>query len=357
MRTRKTFKLAAEKFLTGNYTPSEAKALAEWQQADPVKDDGTVAEDTELQDIKVRMLHQIQTGIAEVSPPLKTSQSVTILKSFWTRTWIRAAGILTLAAGLGWAMYFYADQSETQVSLVFQNSGTEPIQRTLPDGSIVWLNSQATLSLAEGFNQSERNVFLRGEAFFKVAKDSLKPFTVHTGEVVTRVLGTSFNVKTFTDHHRVEVSVTEGKVSVSEVNAYQDAPPSSGARDLPGAGANKRSVVLLANQRAVFTGDHQPLVKSVLREPEIPLVWKDRALVFNGAPVGEVIVGLNNRFAAHIQTESESMKQCRVKVDLSRRDIDTALRILCQLINAECRKVGDQIILTGEGCPDHTTNE
>ncbi|MBD0257640.1 MAG: DUF4974 domain-containing protein, partial [Cytophagales bacterium] len=183
------------------------------------------------------------------------------------------------------------------------------------------------------------------------------PFAVHTGAVVARVLGTSFNVKTYATGRRVEVSVTEGRVSVQEARPGTDPADWSVAQSPATAGDGKRDVILLANQKVVFNGEpggageRRPFEKAALPDAEIPPAWKERALVFNNATVGEVIAELNGRFGAGIVPENESLNHCTVKVDLSGRDLDTALRILCQLINAEYRKTGDQITLSGEGCP------
>ena len=67
----------------------------------------------------------------------------------------------------------------------------------LPDGSVVMLSASAQLSYTKEFGKdSTREVWLSGgEAFFKVAKNPEKPFLVYCGEVVTKVLGTSFNIK------------------------------------------------------------------------------------------------------------------------------------------------------------------
>jgi ferric-dicitrate binding protein FerR (iron transport regulator) len=265
--------------------------------------------------------------------------------------------MLTLAAGLAVLVQWYGGRDAAPALVVFGNPTAEPLRQTLPDGSIVWLSSRAELTLAGGFNGTERTVFLKGEAFFKVAKNPRKPFAVHTGPVVARVLGTSFNVKTYATGRRVEVSVTEGKVSVQEARPGTDPADWSAAQSPAGDGTGKRDVILLANQKVVFNGEpgqaaaQGPFEKAALPAEEIPAAWKERALVFSNATVGEVIAELNRRFAAGIVPEDESLNHCTVKVDLSGRDLDTALRILCQLINAEYHKDGDKITLRGEGCP------
>lgn len=88
----------------------------------------------------------------------------------------------------------------------------------LPDGSRVFLNEGAEISFPDGFEQ-EREVVLRGEAFFEVMSDPVNPFTVRSGKVVVSVLGTSFNVKEVNHADNVEVFVESGKVRVTVENS------------------------------------------------------------------------------------------------------------------------------------------
>ncbi|MCG8306667.1 MAG: FecR domain-containing protein [Cytophagales bacterium] len=82
----------------------------------------------------------------------------------------------------------------------------------LPDGSIVTLNSSSSIAYNSPFDSTCREVFLSGEAFFSVRRDSLKPFIVVAGETKTTVLGTSFNINTSSD--QVEVALVTGVVKV-----------------------------------------------------------------------------------------------------------------------------------------------
>jgi transmembrane sensor len=85
----------------------------------------------------------------------------------------------------------------------------------LSDGTIVHLNSGTSLRYPVQFlkNQS-RQVFLTGEAYFEVSKDKAHPFTVNTQEVNVEVLGTKFNVNTYTENVNIDVVLVEGKVSL-----------------------------------------------------------------------------------------------------------------------------------------------
>lgn len=100
---------------------------------------------------------------------------------------------------------------------VFTTKAAERKLLTLADNSIVHLGPSSTLKIADTYNkQGLREVFLEdGKAFFEVSKDPSHPFIVHTNSVSTRVLGTKFKVSNNRIGRRVEVSLSEGKVQVS----------------------------------------------------------------------------------------------------------------------------------------------
>lgn len=81
----------------------------------------------------------------------------------------------------------------------------------LADGTEVWMNSASSLRFPHSFPDSTREVFLQGEAFFKVTKNAKQPFIVHSGTANIRVLGTSFNVQAY-QSQRAIVSLVEGAV-------------------------------------------------------------------------------------------------------------------------------------------------
>lgn len=86
---------------------------------------------------------------------------------------------------------------------------------TLTDGTVVFLNAETTFRFPESFaNAESREVYLSGEAYFRVAKDSVKPFIVHTDALYTKVLGTSFNVKAYKNADFQQTTLVSGKVRV-----------------------------------------------------------------------------------------------------------------------------------------------
>lgn len=134
-----------------------------------------------------------------------------------------AAAMLLVVAALGW--YFIKGNTASPLPLVDQapaKSRNEVSTQAgshskvvLPDGSKVWLNAQSRLEYDKNFDQHIREVVLEGEAYFDVEKDQSRPFIVHTNNADIKVLGTTFNLKSYRKDGYTEASLIEGQIEVS----------------------------------------------------------------------------------------------------------------------------------------------
>lgn len=122
-------------------------------------------------------------------------------------------GILLVSSLLVWQ--WQRGSQATQVVLTEKtNRQGVPVRYMLPDSSEIFLAAGSTVSYPEDFEGNTRKVNLQGEAFFQVASDPGKPFMIHTDDISTKVLGTSFKV-TAIKGRPLEVAVATGKVGVS----------------------------------------------------------------------------------------------------------------------------------------------
>ncbi len=85
---------------------------------------------------------------------------------------------------------------------------------SLVDGTKVWINSESQLKYPVNFTKETREVYISGEAYFQVKKDASKPFIVHTSKGKVKVLGTSFNVRDYSDEKNVFTTLVEGSVDL-----------------------------------------------------------------------------------------------------------------------------------------------
>lgn len=94
--------------------------------------------------------------------------------------------------------------------------GSKVIDMAFSDGSHVWLNAGSSVTYPVAFLGNERNVSITGEAYFEVAPDKTKPFTVSKGDMKVAVLGTHFNVNAYEDENDIKVTLLEGSVKVTK---------------------------------------------------------------------------------------------------------------------------------------------
>lgn len=150
----------------------------------------------------------------------------------------------------------------------------QKVYLSLSDGSAVWLNSQTKIRFPKSFDAHERQVFLDGEAYFEVSKDTSKPFIVNTGSGSVKVLGTKFNVYNYAGHATFETTLLEGSVMVQSAD-------------------RKEEVILKPNEQAVML--HGKLEK-VDVDAEKYLSWRDGILDFEEQPLGEILKKLESYY-------------------------------------------------------------
>jgi len=107
---------------------------------------------------------------------------------------------------------YLGNHSELITVSIAQTDSTKFV--SLSDGSRVWLNSNSSITYPKSFSNHERNVQLTGEAYFEVSHDSLHPFKVQTHNIQVKVLGTSFNVRSYSSEKNTETLLVEGKVVI-----------------------------------------------------------------------------------------------------------------------------------------------
>lgn len=109
-----------------------------------------------------------------------------------------------------------SSKGNQQVVQYKESLSNEKVKKvTLSDGTDVWLMSGSTISYPSTFAGNEtRNVEVKGEAFFNVAKDSKHPFIVNLGEVGLKVIGTSFNVMNYSEENKIQIVLKTGRIDL-----------------------------------------------------------------------------------------------------------------------------------------------
>lgn len=141
-------------------------------------------------------------------------------------------------------------------------------QVSLPDGTKVWLNAASSLTYPTAFYGAQRQVELQGEAYFEVAKNKEKPFLVIGGGQQVKVLGTHFNINSYTGEGAIETTLLEGAVALSQVNK-----------------ANM-SIILKPGQQASLQQQHFQISEADIGQT---MAWKDGLFLFENADLATVM--------------------------------------------------------------------
>lgn len=315
-----------QKYLAGTCTETERQLVNDWYQQLDNEHALNAATDEE------NLYGRIQSRIAEQEFGNDRKVAFTVFRSYALR--VAAA----LCIGLGILYFFYSkpseNLSETQSAasgwVHFQNQDKKITHYLLPDSTQVWLNPGAKLSYLKSF--SKRNVRFSGEAFFDVKPDKLRPFTIYSGELKTRVLGTSFNVRANAGEETCRVTVVTGMV---EVRSVKEGKP----------------VILKPSQQGIFTKNNQALTVQALPEKQpYHEIWQPVSLEFDEVPMSEVAEKLSRIFHVTIEFEDPAIKACRLKVDFNNQRLPEILEMIDALLGTTYQLEGEKITLRGAGC-------
>jgi ferric-dicitrate binding protein FerR (iron transport regulator) len=192
----------------------------------------------------------------------------------------KIAAVAVLIIGLTGLIYIQFNTKEEFAKY----SGTNEIREiVLPDSSHVWLNEYSSLQVPLVFAKKQRKVILKGEAYFEIKRNEHKPFLISAGNTITKVLGTSFNIKFDTLSGNVSVIVNTGKVEFCRT-------------------ANNSEKVILTPTYQGFYVDSSAKVFSSVNTDKNYLAWKTGVLTFDNTPLIEVCGELSQHFKKHIKT-------------------------------------------------------
>jgi ferric-dicitrate binding protein FerR (iron transport regulator) len=188
-------------------------------------------------------------------------------------------------------------------------------QFSLPDGSTVFLNSGSSLRVLPGFGVKDRIVSLSGEAFFVVCHDPNKPFMIQSGKLLITDIGTSFDVKAYSEENQVKVAVETGEVSVREAN--------------PGDAAPVFPKSITRNQQLVYNKDSRQASLSRTQTSEI-IAWKENKLRFDNASFSEIATALERWYGVTVMLHGQADAR-RYTVSFNNEPVSNVLKVLEKL--------------------------
>jgi transmembrane sensor len=286
---------------------------------------------------------EIKEGINSILTSIKTPQTPVV--PLYQRRWLRMAAAIALLVTLSfwWITKNAVDTQQLSKTGAYtegvMNKENKPLSVTLPDGSTVVLQKNSEIYYAKTFDNSLREVRFKGEGLFDVVENPNKPFIVYSGDVVTKVLGTSFTIKAFDKENKVTVNVLRGKVSVSATTKQHDKEVA------------KPEVILTPNQKAVFSKAEDKLEQTLADAPKaIPSNDTLQQFTFEETPVKEIFLSLEKIYHVDIVFDEKALKNCALTTVIGDETFYEELNLICKIIGANYRVAGVQVIISGKTC-------
>ena len=194
----------------------------------------------------------------------------------------------------------------------------------LADGTKVWLNSESSLKYPVQFVGSERRVELTGEAYFEVAHNASKPFFVKAGDAEIKVLGTKFNISSYTDEEYIATTLVEGSVEVSNLGSKELLKPGFQA---------------VVNRRG---GEFQ--VKEV--DTRLYTSWVNGVFEFKNNSLEEICYQLSRWYNVEFFFTEKQYRELRFSGAAKReKPVDFALNMIEKMANVKFAIKDDKIIV------------
>jgi len=238
-----------------------------------------------------KMKHPLLSGsYAELKNKILINQQFRISTGKIRRlqvSYSRIAAMFVLAAILGFAAAYLLNGNLFEGSKIVwfetQVPRGEKSQLLLPDGSKAWLNSESSLSYPSNFMNGNREVKLKGEAYFEVAKLNGATFTVKTHDYNVCVLGTKFNVMAYSDFNRTETTLIEGKIEIQQ---------------------GEQTFGVVPGQTFIYK-DHQFFNKKT--NAPVSARWKDDIFDFDRITFQELVIRLERWYDVDIKIRSPEL--------------------------------------------------
>jgi transmembrane sensor len=284
----------------------------------------------------------ISDRIKESEPGFSWNDGIVIEKRKDRISWRWAAAVFLVLVS---SVAVWKTIGKTKPAIVYQTASSElgELKRlSLSDGTQVLLNANTKFKFPTTFDSDVREVYLEGEAWFDVVSNPQRPFLVHTGSLTTRVTGTHFNVKAFTDESQVEVSLVSGKVSVEY--DYR----------LPNGSISQHKIALKPMERLSHRSDGDDVTIAPFQEEEV-LGWKTGLLVFKNASLNEIVGPLSRRFGVKLVIKDQPLGNCRFTTQIINQSLEEVLTSLTFSLGIKIETSTNQLneinyFLTGQGC-------
>lgn len=261
---------------------------------------------------------------AKIEKSKKQSKS----KTRYLNTFIKVAAAVVIGLFIGFYITSIKNSQEPVYYAAHSPRGSVS-EMVLPDGSIIFLNSDSRIKYSIDGEKGIREVFLNGEAWFEVEKNKKKPFVVHTPLYDVNVTGTQFNIKAYDSDNKVTTTLEEGKVIIQSTENFRLA----------------ENITLKPGEQVVLDKDSRELTIKTVNTKWFTS-WKDNKLIFVNMNMKEFIVILERKYGVDIEVKNKAILDVHVDCTIKNETIIEILEIVKKTLPVNYEIVGQKIEIT-----------
>lgn len=323
-----------QKYIENRCDEHELKVLLHWLKSSENLDDFNLVSNSVWSRLEEKYVYPDDKRIAELDREVDVllrkikSEQAPSKNTFAIRgnLFYRYAAIILLMLGLALG-YLWMHDISTAEEITYAEirvSRGEMKEHTLADGSHIVLNSGSTLRVPSDYNEKNRSIEMIGEGFFDVTPNLDKPFIVKSGQAQVKVLGTSFNVKAYSEDNTIGVTVSSGKVLVN----------------IPDIDLQLR---VLPMEHLKINKETSDVSKLTLEENNYTK-WIEGILYFDKEPLTEVIKSISRKYERNIQLRC---KNCNPLISgrHDNKSLDAVIDAICFTTGLKYKEEGDTILL------------
>ena len=267
-----------------------------------------------------RKIHFQRTSLTRrAQPSVRRHQSPTI--NHRSKIFFRYAAVLMIAFGLSWALQEVTTKPShvdiaVETSLQYTEISVPYGSKTkvlLPDSSTVWLNAGAQFKYPANFEGAQRQVFLQGEGFFDVTKDSRHPFIIHSNDLEIKVLGTKFNVMAYNGDPVVETTLVEGTVELLWINDNTD---------------RQSNLKMSPGQKVTLHRENEQYRVQSIQEGNFSVAWTENKLVFDKERFGDMKARLERWYRVSIEVKDPEILDYRFTGTFENQTFEQVMNVL-----------------------------
>lgn len=356
-------------YITGNASSDEQKAVKEWlaesavnrKYFDELKEIYKVAKIADRRvDIKmelawdrIRLRHY--RNLAH-----RNALEEKIKRRNFIRDLVKYAAIIIVAVSFGITGYRYVsgklEIKEKEIWNTVEAPYGSRVRVILPDGSKVWLNAGSNLRYSSLFSQSNRTVFLNGEAFFSVVSDKGKQFIVKTSSLDIKVYGTEFNVRAYDDDEIIQTTLVKGSIELEglfisrsgkksiklepkQTATYYKKDRSKDWREKEGIKQSKE-----LSENVIIVSPKLEIELNV--NPAIYTSWKDPMWIIEKEPLWSLAEKFERRFNIKFIFENEGLAEYKFTGTLKDETLEQVLNLMKLSAPIEYKVKNNQVFLS-----------